>query len=92
MCFFICQGEADNVLGQQMVGTSDWPDFEGDASFTVPPKAMPELYALMAEQVSCSLFRVLLATACGEAVLVGLLWLVLWSAMSSRLYPPPLSR
>lgn len=40
------------MLGQQqIVGTSDWPDFEGDNSFTVPPKAMPELYTLMQDQV-----------------------------------------
>lgn len=57
-----CPGEGDNVLGQQMVGTSDWPDFEGDASFTVPPKAMPELYTLMADQVRC---------VCGVSLFIG---------------------
>lgn len=40
------------MSGQQLVGSSDWPDFEGDASFTVPPKPIPELYTLQGDQVT----------------------------------------
>lgn len=35
----------EDLFGEPLLGSSDWPDFEGDAGFTVPPKVMPELYA-----------------------------------------------
>lgn len=41
----------DDVFGEQLLGSSDWPDFEGDPAFKVPPKAMPELYASQGDQV-----------------------------------------
>ncbi|CAM9255641.1 unnamed protein product [Laminaria digitata] len=40
----------DDVFGEQLLGSSDWPDFEGDAAFTVPPKPMSELYSLRGDQ------------------------------------------
>lgn len=43
----------DDVFGDQVLGSSDWPDFEGDPAFTVPPKAMPELYTVQGDPVRC---------------------------------------
>lgn len=39
------------MFGEQLLGSSDWPDFEGDPAFTVPPKSIPELYTLQGDQV-----------------------------------------
>lgn len=43
--------KGDDLFGEQLLGSSDWPDFEGDAAFTVPPKPMAELYASQGDQV-----------------------------------------
>ena len=51
-------GKGDDLLGEQLLGSSDWPDFEGDVAFTVPPKPMPELYASQGEQVRCRVFNI----------------------------------
>lgn len=48
----LVSGNGDDVFGEQLLGSSDWPDFEGEASFSVPPKAMPELYTLQGDQVA----------------------------------------
>lgn len=48
----------DDVFGEQLLGSSDWPDFEGDPAFTVPPKPMPELYSLRGDQVCFDVLRI----------------------------------
>lgn len=50
-CGGCTSAHGDDVFGEQLLGSSDWPDFEGDAAFTVPPKPMPELYSLRGDQV-----------------------------------------
>lgn len=49
-----CTAKGDGLFEEQILGSSDWPDFEGDAAFTVPPKQMAELYASQADQVGHS--------------------------------------
>lgn len=50
-CGGCASAQGDDVFGEQLLGSSDWPDFEGDAAFTVPPKPMAELYSLRDDQV-----------------------------------------
>lgn len=46
---FVRTAKGEDLFGEQLLGSSDWADFEGNSAFTVPPKAMPELYANQAE-------------------------------------------
>lgn len=66
----IVTAKTEDLFDEQMLGTSEWPDFEGDAGFTVPPKAMQELYASRKEVNPAAAVSCVAGCESGEATCV----------------------